>query len=311
MSITSSSTGGLIHTAADVDKMLQSLSNWGRWGKHDQLGALNLITPQKRKQAAALVQEGLPVSLARNAICSRLFSSPPFEHRMIETGHSPAAESSADVYSIQYHGYTQTHLDALCHVFYQGQMYNGFSQRVVTEKGAERLSVINMKNGVFTRAVLMDFPRHWGVTHLNGDQAIFPQDLDAWESETGVKIESGDAVLIQTGRWVRFAIEGEWDVESGSAGIHISCMPWFKERDVAVLASDLALDLMPSRVDGVRLPVHLVSIVAMGVPIIDNCDFQVVAKAAAERKRWAFLLTLEPLAVETGTGSPVNPIAIF
>jgi kynurenine formamidase len=291
--------------------MMQSLSNWGRWGKEDQLGALNLITPQKRKDAAALVQEGLPISLARNAICTETFNSPPFEHRMIETGHTPGAGSSADIYSVQYHGYTQTHLDALCHVFYQGRMYNGFSQRCVTDEGAGKLSVINIKNGMFTRGVLMDFPGHWKIKYLKGDHVILPQHLDAWESETGVKIESGDAVFIRTGRWTRYATEGEWDVEAGSAGLDASCMPWFQERDVAILASDLALDVMPSGVADVRLPVHLITIVAMGVPIIDNCDLQDAAEMAAKLKRWVFLLTSEPLAVERGTGSPVNPIAIF
>src|SRR5579872_6852413 len=164
-------------TGNDIAKMVQSLSNWGRWGKDDQLGAINLITAQKRKEAASLVQEGLPISLARPAICTETFNSPPFEHRMVETGYTPGAVSSADKYSVQYHGYTQTHLDALCHVFYNGQMYNGFSQRLVTDNGAEKLSVISIKNGIVTRGVLMDFPRHWGIGYLEGDRAIFPDDL--------------------------------------------------------------------------------------------------------------------------------------
>jgi len=310
MSFTSSSSRPTL-TNHDIARMVQSLSNWGRWGKDDQLGTLNLITPQKRKEAAALAQEGLSISISRPTICTEIFNSPPFEHRMVETGHTPGAVSSADIYSVQYHGYTQTHLDALCHVFYQGQMYNGFSQRWVTDKGAAKLSVINIKNGIFTRGVLIDFPRHWGIPYLKGNQAVFPRDLDAWESETGVKIESGDAVFIRTGRWARYAVEGEWNVETGSAGLDVSCMPWFRERDVAILASDLALDVMPSGVEGVKMPVHLLAIVAMGVPIIDNCDLQAAAEFAAKRKRWTFLLTVEPLAVEAGTGSPVNPVAIF
>jgi kynurenine formamidase len=291
--------------------MVQALSNWGRWGPSDELGALNLITPPKRTQAAGLVQQGVSVSLARAAIRTSAFNSPPFEHRMIETGHTPGAESSADIYSIQYHGYTQTHLDALCHVFYRGQMYNGFSKLSVTHDGAERLSVLCMRNGIFTRGVLMDFPRQWRIRYLNSGHAIRPDHLDAWESETGIKIEAGDAVFVSTGRWARYDVEGEWDVEGGSAGLHFSCMPWFKKRDVAVLGSDLALDVMPSGVDGVKLPVHLISIVSMGVPIIDNCDFQIAAGLAAKYGRWTFALTVEPLPVEGGTGSPVNPVALF
>ncbi len=171
--------------------------------------------------------------------------------------------------------------------------------------------MINVKDGIFTRGVLIDLPRRRGIPYLKGNQAIFPQELDAWESETGVKIKSGDAVFIRTGRWARFAIEGEWNVETGSAGLDVLCMPWFRERDAAILASDLALDVMPSGVEGVRMPVHLLAIVAMGVPIIDNCDLEAVAEFAAKRQRWTFLLTVEPLAVEGGTGSPVNPVAIF
>lgn len=298
-------------TKKDIDTMMTSLSNWGRWGKADQLGALNLITAEKRIEAATLVEEGVSISLAHNAMTKRAFNTPPFEHRMIETGLTPGGESAGDVFSMQVHGYSETHLDALCHVFYESHMYNGFSQREVTEKGCGKLSVINMKNGIFTRGVLMDFPKLFGVKYLDGKRAIRPEDLDAWEKATGVKIESGDAVFIRTGRWARYEAGGEWDVEKNSAGLDVSCVPWFKKRDVAVLASDLALDVMPSGVEGVRLPVHALAIVGLGVPIIDNCDLEALAAAAAARSRWTFLLTLAPLAVDGGSGSPVNPIATF
>jgi kynurenine formamidase len=298
-------------TTQDIDEMMRTLSNWGRWGETDQFGALNLITPAKRKQAAGLVKDGVSVSLARDVMKVKAFKSVPFDHRMVETGQQAGAESSTDVYTAQYHGYTLTHLDALCHVFHRGQMYNGFSQQEVTDKGAARLSAIAIKNGIFTRGVVMDFPCLFGVKYLKGARAIYPSDLDAWERSTRVRIESGDAVFVRTGRWARYEAEGEWDVENDSAGLDVSCMPWFKRRDVSVLGSDLALDVMRSGVEGVRLPVHLITIVAMGVPIIDNCDLEAVSEAAAERKRWAFLLTVAPLAVEGGTGSPINPTATF
>ena len=301
-------------TKQDVDRMVQSLSNWGRWGKKDQLGTLNLITPAKRKGAAALVKEGVSVSLAHNVLKQRAFDSPPFEHRMVETGRMPDKQGSADAYSVQYHGFTITHLDALCHVFYADKMYNGFRKEEVTDKGAGRLSVINVKNGIFTRGVLLDFPRLLGVKYLKGSRAIYPEDLDAWERKAGVKVGSGDAIFVRTGRWARYEAEGEWNALKDSAGLDVSCMPWLKKRDVAVLGSDLASDVMPSGIESAGpgfLPVHLVAIVAMGLPILDNCDLEAVSEAAAARERWTFLLTVAPLAVEGGTGSPVNPIATF
>jgi len=298
-------------TKNDVELMFQKLSNWGRWGKDDELGALNLITPAKRLAAAVLVREGISISLAHDTIKVKVRNSPPFEHRMIETGTNPDSGYSADIFSVQYHGYTETHIDALCHVFHKGHMYNGIPQATVTEKGAAHLSVMAMKNGIVSRGVLMDFPRLLKAKYLEGSRAIMPQDLEAWEKSTGVKIEPGDVAFIRTGRWARYAAEGEWDFESNSAGLDVSCLPWFRERDVAIMGSDLALDVMPSGVEGVRMPVHLITIVSMGTPILDNCDLEPLAAAAAERQRWTFMLTVAPLTVPGGTGSPVNPIAVF
>lgn len=296
----------------DIEGMMVSLSNWDRWGKDDELGALNLITEEKRKQAAALVKDGVTVSLARDVFKEGTLESAGFTHTMIQTG-SPTDETSSagDEYRVRYHGFTQTHMDALCHLFYKGKMYNGFDQKDVTEKGAGKLSVLRMKQGIFTRGVLMDLPRHFGVPYLKGAQAIYPEDLDAWEKKAGFKVSSGDVVLINTGRWTREKAEGNWDILTNSAGLHASCLPWLKRRDVAIVGSDLALDVLPSQVTGFEMPVHWVVVIAMGMPILDNCDFQALSEAAASRKRFEFLLTVSPLAVGGGTGSPVNPIAAF
>lgn len=298
-----------IRSQADLTVAIKALSNWGRWGKDDQYGALNLITPEKRCKAAQEVKEGISFSLAHNVMTQYAFLTPPFEHRMVETGVDPGSGSAGDVFTIRVHGYTETHLDALSHVFYDGQMYNGFSQQEVTEKGCGKLAVLEMKSGIFTRGVLMDFPALFGMKFLDGKRAIFPSDLAGWEKATGVQVESGDAVFIRTGRWARYEADGEWDVEHNSAGLDVSCAAWFKERDIAAIGSDLALDVMPSGVEAVRLPVHALMIVGMGVPILDSCDFRGLSKAAEERRRWTFLLTVAPLAVGGGSGSPINPIA--
>ncbi len=289
--------------------LMKSVSNWGRWGPRDELGALNLIAPQKRKQAATEVRQGVPISLSRKL--SGNAGDERFQHQMLRTGDQEGSTGSADSYSFRYHGYTITHLDALCHQFFDGRMYNDFSPKSVTAKGAGRLAVLNMQQGIFTRGVLVDLPALAGERYLDSRRAIYPEDLDKWEKQTGVRIASGDAVLIRTGSWARAAAEGQWKVEAGSAGLHASAMQWFRKRDVAAFGSDLALDVLPSRVAGISMPVHLLAIIAMGAPVLDNLDLEALSDAAKKRGRWTFLLTVAPLAVDGGTGSPVNPIAYF
>jgi hypothetical protein len=117
-------------TNAEVDQWTRELSNWGRWGKDDQLGALNLITPAKRKAAARMVKEGFVVSLARETNYERAADNPqPYTHTMLATGESPRGEFAVDSFGVAFHGYQHTHLDALAHMFWQGKMYNGFSQK--------------------------------------------------------------------------------------------------------------------------------------------------------------------------------------
>lgn len=297
-------------TKTDIEKMMTELSNWGRWGKDDQLGALNLITPTKRKEAAALVKEGVAVSLARETNKDRdPDNSNPYQHTMNLTGAQ--GQWSVDTFSVLFHGYQHTHLDALCHIFYQGKMYNGFAQSEVTKEGANKLAISNLKQGIFTRGVLMDMAALKGVAYLENNVAIYPADLEAWEKKAGIKVAPGDAVFIRTGRWARRAAKGAWDIEAASAGLHASCARWLKQRDVALLGSDAASDVLPSGIEGVTHPVHLLTLNAMGVHIFDNCDLEALSAATAQRKRWTFLLTAAPIPITGGTGSPLNPIATF
>jgi kynurenine formamidase len=298
--------------SADIDRMITELSNWGRWGKDDQLGALNLITPQKRREAAALVKEGIAVSLAHESNKETELDNPdPYRHTMNSTGADPNGQWASDTVSVLYHGYQHTHMDSLCHIFYKGKMYNGYSQQEVTARGAGKLAISNLKEGIFTRGVLVDLPALKGVPYLDGAVAIYPSDLDAWEKRAGIKIGTGDAVVIYTGRWARRAAKGPWDAEQGTAGLHASCARWLKQRDIAILGSDAASDVLPSGVEGVSHPVHLLTLYAMGVHIFDNCDLEALSAAAAKRKRWTFLLSAAPLPINGGTGSPLNPIATF
>jgi len=294
----------------DFERWMSELSNWGRWGKDDQLGALNLVTPAKRKQALALVREGASVSLARNAEKEKAIDNgSPFQHSMDRTGTNNPGFSCADTFKVSYHGMAHTHIDSLCHMFHGGKMYNGFPQTTVTSEGAQRLGIQNLKNGILSRGVLIDIPLLKGVEFLEPGTPIFPADLDAWEKKAGIKVGSGDIVLIRTGRWARRASAGPWGGKF--AGLHGSCARWLKQRDVAVVGSDAASDVLPSGVEEVAMPIHQLCLVAMGTWILDNCDLEAVSVAAKERQRWEFMLVVAPLAVPGGTGSPVNPIATF
>ncbi|MSO21663.1 MAG: cyclase family protein [Acidobacteria bacterium] len=300
-------------TKTDVDQLMSELSNWGRWGKNDQLGTMNLITPEKRRRATRLVREGFSVSLARSVDKETAVDNPsPFVHKMI---FPPPVNSSTrffgDTYTVSYHGHGNTHIDALCHMSFQGKMFNGFPNDRITEKGAQSLAIDGLRNGVLTRGLLIDIPQSRGLAYLEPDAAIYSEDLEAWEKKTGLRVGSGDVVLLRTGRWARRAAKGPWDATTHAAGLHASCVAWLKERGIALLGSDNASDLLPSGIEGVSHPVHQLLIIAAGVHILDNADLEALSKAASGRKRWEFLFVLSPLVVQGGTGSPVNPLAIF
>jgi kynurenine formamidase len=299
-------------TKADVDKMMQELSNWGRWGKDDQLGAFNLITPVKRKQAAMLMKEGVSVSLARDTNTETAADNPqPYEHAMTLAGVNNRGQFSLDKIGVSFHGYQHTHLDALCHMFWQGKMYNGFSQEEVAKDGAKKLAISNLKQGIFTRGILIDIPRLKGEPYLEPGTAIYPEDLEAWEKKAKLKVAPGDVIFVRTGRWARRVAVGPWDVSRNSAGLYASCARWIRQRDVAIIGSDVASDVLPSGIEGLSHPIHQLTLVAMGVYIFDNCDLEALSEACAKRNRWEFLLTAAPIAIEGGTGSPLNPIATF
>ena len=299
-------------TKADIDRLMTELSNWGRWGKDDQLGTLNLITPEKRRQAYSLVKEGVTVSLARPVEKTAAADNPaPFIQKMTLTGLNNPGQFASDTYTVSYHGHAHTHMDSLGHMFYNGKMYNGVPQETITAKGASKLAVLNLQNGVVTRGILVDIARLKGVPYLEAGTAIYPEDLDAWEKQSGVRVSPGDAVIIRTGRWARRAAKGAWDVGGLSAGLHASCAAWLKKRDIAVLGSDDGSDVAPSQIEGVTHPIHQMMLIAAGIHILDCCDLEALGAACEKRKRSEFLLTIAPLAVPNGTGSPVNPIATF
>ena len=292
--------------AAEFDTLFQQVKNWGRWGPDDQLGSVNLITPAKRKQAAALVKTGETVSLAHTLLTEKADdNASPFEHTMLRG-------NNMDRYAISYHGYAHSHIDALCHILYKEQTYNGYARADVnTDKGCTKLGIQNLKAGIVTRGVLIDIPRLRNVPYLEPGTAIYVEELEAWEKKAGVTIGPGDAVLLRTGRWARREKLGAWNIAQGAAGFHASVAPWIKARGVAVLGSDAVEDVAPSLVEGVAQPIHALMITALGINLLDNQDLEALGETAARLNRWAFLLTINPMPVAGGTGFPLNAIAMF
>jgi hypothetical protein len=296
-------------TDADIKKWMTELSNWGRWGKEDQRGTLNLITPAVRKQALALVREGTSVSLAHTVDKDKALDSPrPLQQAMTldNAGHA------MDLYTIWYHGSVITHIDSLCHYSFENKLYNGFDRSKIAEGvGCPQNGVEQQKDGIMTRGILVDLPLMKKVPYLAEGTPVTVADLEAWEKFAGVKIRAGDAVFLRTGRWAQRAEKGAWNVARSSAGWHASVMPFLKQRDVALLGNDAVNDVQPSQVEGNGRPIHQLAIVALGLPLVDVMDLEAIAQVASRLKRWEFLLTAAPVPVLGGTGFPLNPIATF
>ena len=290
----------------EFDAMFQELNNWGRWGADDELGTMNLVTPQKTREAAALVTSGITVSLSHNPMPDEAPDNPDaaFNHTMGRTFRS-------DTYEFTYHGYGVSHIDSLCHFLWNDRLYNDTPPSASSLDGCSKNGIQNLKRGIVTRGILLDLPRLNGVPYLEPQTPIYIEDIEAWEREAGVRVSEGDAIFVRTGRWARRAELGPWQVSGNSAGLHASVLPWIKERGVAFVGSDAATDVMPSMVEGVTQPLHTMLIAGFGTNIFDNMDLEALAETAAQENRWEFMLTAGPIPVEGGTGSPLNPIAVF
>jgi kynurenine formamidase len=296
-------------SAEDVSSLHGQLSNWGRWGDGDQLGTLNFITPVVTAAAAATVRSGRTVS------CARPLPTQPGPDNLNPVVHHMTGTATegygADYFAIATHGYATSHIDALCHIFHEGRMYNGFSAESVTAHGAGKLGIHHLRSGVVTRGILLDVPAVRGIEALEPGEPIFPDDLEAAQDAAGVTVQCGDALLVRTGRWRWREMHGPWAPNEGMAGLDASCLAWLHDREVAVLGSDGVSDVMPSRIAGIGMPIHTVAIVAMGVSLLDNLDLDELALACTAEGRWSFLLVVAPLVLIRGTASPANPIAVF
>lgn len=309
-------------TLETLKRWEKELSNWGRWGKDDQRGLLNLVTPEKTKQALTLVKEAKTVTLQINPLKKTGSDTGGFGenvHRMARIDPKTGAVLGAlDIIQLSIHDGLNSHLDALCH--YQGPIgrkpgepavsYNGFPF-TLTAAGCQESAADRMGPGYITRGILVDMPLLKKVKWLEPSTPIYVEDLEAWEAFAGIRIGAGDALIIRTGRWARRAAEGPWPYGQAGAGLHASVLPWLKSRDVSLLGGDAVNDVQPSGVAGINRPIHQLTQVNMGLPIADDIWTEDAAREAERIKRWEFMLTLHIFQVQGGTASPFNGLATF
>jgi len=310
-------------TETEVTGYLRSLSNWGRWGSSDQLGTINLITPAKRIAAAGLVRDGVSVTCAR-PIVTDITADTTFQplRFMVDSGEGRDTASpernlerrgASEFIGMVFHGYTITHVDTPAHYFWEGKLYNGRSCTLVTSReGATVESVDLLHDGVVSRGVLLDVARTRSIPWMQPGEGVMPADLEAAERAAGVRVESGDILLVRTGYYARRLAEGPvHPLRAGSPALHVACCPWLRERGVAMIGTDTHNDISPPPYPAMGNSFHVVSLVAMGLWLIDNANLEDLARACGEHGRWEFLLTVAPLRLRNVTGSPVNPIAVF
>ena len=303
-------------SADEFGELFSSLSSWGRWGESDERGALNRLGPERVVEAARLVRNGTSVSLSLAVNTEAAPDNPdPAVHFMTtgandETGNA-RLQFAKDFVGADYHHDGHTHIDALCHVAYEGSLYNGVPADTVTARGAASGSIEVLSNGLVGRGVLLDIPRLRGLPWLEPGQHVFRDDLEAAEREQGVTVEEGDVLLVRTGHTRRLDELGSWPTAELKSGLHPTAMPFVAERAVAALGGDGNSDTAPSSTEGVDFPIHVLTLNAMGVHLLDYLQLEDLRAACERAGRWEFLFVAAPLRIPGGTGSPLNPLAIL
>ena len=314
-------------TPDDIRRYEKELSNWGRWGANDTRGALNLITPAKSAAAARLVTEGVSVNLqhfvefAPSADNWRFW---PAEKWLTSANPATGEQgdgAALDAVRFSTHEGTLSHLDAICHYDRRSPMadidpdyrvtFNNHRNRRDELSCQGESGILGMGPGYVTRGVLVDIPLLRNVKWLEPTTPIFTDELEKWEQFAGVTIGPGDALLVRTGRWAKREAEGPWQYDQGGAGLHASVLPWLHARGVSLLVGDAVSDVQPSGVEGAGRPVHTISMVAMGLPLVDNGYLEHAAREAARLKRWEFMVSWQINQSKGGTAVPFNGIATF
>jgi kynurenine formamidase len=278
--------------------------NWNRWGSDDQRGTLNYITAEKRLEASKLIRSGRAYSLAIPLRAEAPIWPTRHKNWHIATHRNtsgPGPGGAEDVLMMHTHG--TTHIDALCHVFRDGRMYNGYSTaQTISSKGAERNSIFNV-DAIATRGVLLDLPRHHGVAHLDADHEITPGEIEAAAAAQGIAIGSGDAILIRTG-FMQLWERNPEAFDRAQPGVNHAVAEWAGDREIVLLGADnSAVEIFPTPE---HLPVHQEFIRDQGGYLLELLYLDELARDQV----YEFMLVVAPLRIERGLGSPINPIAL-
>lgn len=295
---------------------LRGARNWGRWGDDDELGTLNLVTDEKRRRAAALVRSGRMVSLARPFPLQEAPNNPnPATLRTTRIERAPGAGSVVDDTTVGCHSTVSTHVDALCHLWDADGMWNGRDpDEVIRPEGVRFADVAAFAGGIVTRGVMFDVPRHRGVPYVTQEEPVTGAELWEIADRNGLAVEPGDAVVVCSGRESWDAANAPWgtgslDVASSARpGLHVSCLPFLRDVDAGMLVWDM-MDVRPNGFE-LAFAVHA-GIWAFGLALLDNALLEPLARACEAEGRWEFQLCVAPLPIAGGTGSPVNPLALF
>ena len=299
---------------AEFRELFERVSNWGRWGEDDERGTLNYLTSNRVAAATQLVQDDETSLSGPLNTKPRLDNPEPADHHMtmltnVDIGSGPL-RFAKDYVGVDYHNDTHSHIDALCHVAFDGTLYNGRPSDSVTAAGAAVNNVEAMRDGVVGRGVLLDIPRLHGVDWLEPGENVFPADLVEAARKQSVTVGEGDVLLVRTGHTDRLEKLEPWDTTNSKAGLHPDCALILAERRVAALGCDGNSDTAPSSTEGVGFPIHALALNAMGMPLLDYLHLEELTSLCEKSGRWEFMLVAAPLRIKGGTGSPLNPIAI-
>jgi kynurenine formamidase len=295
---------------AEVLALFERTSNWGNWPDSSELGTLNCIDPARRVAAARLVSSGRTVSLSFDLDTQASpWNHEPVVHRvLLESVGQPAAALHA--IEIVPHGQGVTHLHALGH-FVDGHGFDGDrTDDILGKQGLSFGSILAIRDGNFTRGVLLDVARAQGVEALAPGTMIGPDDLEAAERMAGITVGRGDALLVRSGAGSPAVRQDGHGADVLAAGLTAECLPWLHGREIAVYAGD-CVEYRPQPYERVFLPLHMVGMVAMGLVQFDALDLEELARVAIDESRNEFLFLCAPLRIPGGTASAVNPLAVF